>query len=528
MSAFVNTFNLLLFSLFAICYCYQLAYVAIVCVKDRARTGGVKLGPGKLGPGKLGKPGDDAEDEQNGISATCGGEDGALHRFAYLVSARNEELVIGELVRSVREQDYPEGLVDVYVVADNCTDATAAAAREAGARVYVRNNAQVVGKSHALDFALKRIIASRGGAGGRPEGRTDIDAYIVLDADNVLDPGFTAAMNRGLNRGSKVLTSYRNSKNFDSNWIAAGSALWFLREARFLSNARQMIGSSCAISGTGFMISADILEEQGGWCHHLLTEDIEFSADCISRGIQIGYAPDAVLYDEQPTTMRDSWRQRMRWAKGFYQVLMKYGRRLLRGIAGGGGEIGGRSWGQRFACFDMFMTIAPAMLITVTAVSVNLVFCAAGVLEMAGVAAQVQAIAAGGESAAGGWLQTAIALMTGSVFTGDALQSFQAGNTEVLLSYAEARKTIFTSVATLAACFGGYALIMLFLGAVTTASEWRNIHARPWQKILYMFTFPIYMLTYVPIAVVAVFKRVEWKPISHTVVRSAADVVGRG
>ena len=494
MSGFVNTFNLFLFFLFSLCYMYQLVYVIIVLVKDYKR-----------------KPHPE--------------HDTPLHRFAILISARNEQLVIGELVKSVKEQDYPAELVDIYVVADNCTDDTASVAREAGAEVFVRNDRLVVGKSHALDFALNRIRVLYGG----PDGRTGYDGYIVLDADNVLDPGFVAAMNRGYNRGSQVLTCYRNSKNYDSNWVAAGSGLWFLREAKFLSNARALVGSSCAISGTGFMISADILEANGGWIHHLLTEDIEFSTDCISNGITIGYAPDAIVYDEQPTTMRDSWRQRMRWAKGFYQVLLKYGRRLFQGIFGGKDHC---TAGKRFACYDMFMTIAPAMLLTVTAVAANLLFCLTGVLQLVGVSAQVQAIATGGTALAAGtdsgWLSTAIALMTGSVFTGDALGSFSASNAEVLLSYAQARSTIFTSVTTLCACFLGYAAIMFVFGAITTATEWNNIHAKAAEKVRYVFTFPVYMLTYVPIAVIAVFKKVEWKPIAHTVVRSTADVVSRG
>lgn len=491
MATFVNTFNLFLFFVFSLCYMYQAVYAVIVLVKDHRRK----------------------------ITHV---QDEPLHKFAVMIAGRNEEAVIGELVRSIKNQDYPEELIDVFVIADNCTDNTAQVAEEAGAEVLVRNDRLVVGKSHALDFALNRIRVLYGDCSGR----TDYDAYFVFDADNVLDPGFVSAMNRGVNRGYQVLTCYRNSKNYDSNWISAGSALWFLREAKFLSNARYMMGSSCAISGTGFMISADILESNGGWIHHLLTEDIEFSTDCIAHGIRIGYCVDAYVYDEQPTTMKDSWRQRMRWAKGFYQVLLKYGSFLFNGIFKG--KQG------RFACYDMFMTIAPAMLLTLAGVAVNLVFCLTGIVQMAGIAASVQTVAASTSGTAGiaasdpNWFSMATGMMSGSMFEGDPLSSFNVSQVSTVLAYAEARATIVTSVLSLAGCFLSFAVVMLVFGTLTTITEWNHIHAKASDKIKYLFTFPIFMLTYVPIALIAVFKKVEWKPITHNVVRSVADVVSKG
>ena len=76
-----------------------------------------------------------------------------------------------------------------------------------------------------------------------------------------------------------------------------------------------LLGSSCAVSGTGFLFSREVLEQCGGWKFYLLTEDIEFSVVNILRGEKIGYCKDAVVYDEQPESFRQSCRQRMRWAK---------------------------------------------------------------------------------------------------------------------------------------------------------------------------------------------------------------------
>lgn len=467
---------------------YQAVYVVIVLVKDHKR-----------------KPSID--------------ESVTMYRYAVLISGRNEELVIGELVKSLKNQNYPEELIDIFVIADNCTDNTAKVAKKAGAHVFIRNNKQLVGKSYALDFAIKRIFEEY----GDENGHTPFKGFFVFDADNVIDSEFVAAMNRGVNRGFKVLTSYRNSKNYDSNWVSAGSALWFLREAKFLSNARYMMGSSCAISGTGFLIDSEIIERNKGWIHHLLTEDIEFSTDCISNGIRIGYCADAVLYDEQPLTMRDSWRQRLRWAKGFYQVLLRYGSKLSKGIL--------KVPEGRWACFDMTMTIAPAMLLVLASVFINLAFCLIGVIELATMATSVQNIAATGNSIAssdGNFFSNMIAMLSGSWFHGDSLSSFNANNAAIILNYTEARSTIIASFLSFLGSFASFAFIMFVFGIVTTIVEWDKIHAKTSAKIKYLFTFPFFMLTYVPIALVAVFSKVEWKPIKHNVVRTASDIINAG
>ena len=238
------------------------------------------------------------------------------HRYAVVVSARNESGVIGNLINSIRSQNYPSDLVDIFVIADNCTDNTAEVARNAGAIVYERFNKEQVGKGYALDWLFKII--------DKEHADKNYEAYMIFDADNVLDPNFIKEMNKVFDNGYRIITSYRNSKNYDTNWISAGYSLWFLREARYLNNARMHLGTSCAVSGTGFLVSADVIRENGGWIHHLLTEDIEFTTDSIIKGEKIGYCANAVLYDEQPTAFNQSYTQRLRWAKGFYQVFFYF------------------------------------------------------------------------------------------------------------------------------------------------------------------------------------------------------------
>ena len=179
-----------------------------------------------------------------------------LHRFAVIVSARNEEGVIGELLESLNRQNYPKELLDLYVVADNCTDDTAGAARRAGAFVYERFDQVHKGKGYAMDYLFRRL---------KEEGKDCYDGYFVFDADNLVDANFVAEMNRTFDQGYDAVTCYRNSKNFAANWISAGYSIWFLREARFLNFPRTLLGTNCHVSGTGFLVSARVIEDNGGW-----------------------------------------------------------------------------------------------------------------------------------------------------------------------------------------------------------------------------------------------------------------------
>ena len=418
--SFVDIFNFSVFLAFTVCYAYQLFYILKVLVtKPKALTA-----------------------KKN-------------HRYAVLISARNEEKVIGNLIHSIKVQNYPAELIDVFVVADNCTDDTAKIAEEAGAIVFRRHNTELIGKGYALDFCIKAIRAQYADRG--------YEAYFVFDADNVLDVNYFREMNKTFDNGALASTSYRNSKNYDSNWISAGYATWFIREAKFLSQARLELNTSCAISGTGFFISAEILDKVGGWKWHLLTEDIEFSTSSIIDGVRISYCPTAVLYDEQPITFRDSWNQRFRWAKGFYQVFGRYAGQLVKGIFT-------QKPGHRFACYDMLMTISPAMLLTIISVLFNAVILVLG--------------------------------LTGVMSTGVMVAS---------------------SLSSMAFCLMSYIMFMFVLGVITTFVEWDSIHSTPARKIRYMFTFPFFMITYIPIALVALVKKAEWKPITHSIAMSVED-----
>ncbi len=400
------TVNFIISLVFFLCYSYQFLYIPIALIK-------------KDPPHKKEK----------------------RHRFAVLICARNEEAVIASLIKSIHSQTYGMENIRIFVMADNCTDNTARIARNAGASVYKRCSTEKVGKGYALEELLTHITEDYP--------KNYFDGYFVFDADNILDENYIKEMNKTFSDGYSIITSYRNSKNYGDNWISAGYSLWFLRESRFLNGARFLLGTSAAVSGTGFFFSKEILEKCGGWPFHLLTEDIEFTVHNIISGEKIGFCKDAIFYDEQPTLFSQSWRQRLRWAKGYLQVFGKYGKDLIKGIFKGS-----------FACFDMTMAIMPAVVLSTLCAAINII------------------------------ASVVTALSGGSILP-------------VILSLGESVFNVY--------------LTLFAVGTIATATEWKRIKTSTARKIFYTFTFPIFMFTYLPISLTALFVKVEWKPIFHKV-----------
>ena len=281
-------------------------------------------------------------------------------RYAVLISARNEEQVVGNLIRDIQSQSYPSKLIDIWLVADNCDDGTAQLARDLGCHVVERFNQQQVGKGYALTYLLNAMIDSKAS--------DQYDAFFVFDADNKLDKHYIEEMNKGFQAGFKILTSYRNSVNLSDNWVSSGSALWFIRESRFVSASRMWLGNSCHVGGTGFMFSQEIMRRNNGWKFHLLTEDLEFTMDSVLHGDRIGYCGTAILYDEQPVTFAQSWRQRLRWSKGFLQVFRYYGPALIK-----------RAVRERdFSAVDFTLLLCPFTVLGIARVLLGMLFAACG------------------------------------------------------------------------------------------------------------------------------------------------------
>ena len=235
------------------------------------------------------------------------------NRFMMIIPAHNEEKVIKNLVESLQNLDYNKKLYDIYVIADNCTDKTAQIAKDAGAIVYERFDEKHKTKGFALQWFLQQKI----------DEDAPYDAFCIFDADNIVDKNFLKAMNKKLNQGEDVVQGYRDIKNPADSWVTAGYAIFYWTMNRFYHLARYNLGLSPLINGTGFMVKFDVVKPDG-WQTKTLTEDIEFSLKRIIAGKKLGWATDAIVYDEQPVGFKQSWSQRSRWTVGHIQCLKEY------------------------------------------------------------------------------------------------------------------------------------------------------------------------------------------------------------
>lgn len=386
------------------------------------------------------------------------------HKYAVLIAARNEEAVIPKLIASIRGQDYPSELVTIFVVADNCTDNTRKAAERAGAIVYERFDSEHRTKGYALQFLVKNIAADYG--------INAFEGYFFFDADNLLKRDFIKNMNDAFDSGEKLITSFRNTKNFAHNWISSSYAIHWYRAVRNEHRARSFLRLATRIQGTGFLIASEILKD--GWNYVSLTEDRELSAYAATNGYMISYNDRAEFYDEQPIDFKIMMRQRIRWSKGHLWALRHYGWYLIKNIFVQKNQANQAiptkgikkllfRLKRSFICYDMFWIVFPKNL---TSFLRRLFVMLLGLFLLA----------RAGETGKAAWEPVSVFLTAGlSHFPG----TF---------------------------CMAVYVLFM----------ERRRVpNASFLKKLWYSITFTLFDKIGLVTILIALFKKVEWKPIPH-------------
>lgn len=239
------------------------------------------------------------------------------NKFTAVIAARNESNVIGELIDSIKNTNYPNELLDVWVIPNNCTDNTEGVAREHGAKIY-NPKGEIHSKGEALKEYFDYILNTE-----------DYDAFCIFDADNLVDPDFFNRMNDVIESGEEIAQGYRESKNPKDSWISGSQTIFYWITNRFLNGSKRNLGMSAVLNGTGFMVKSDLLREMG-FDTFTMTEDIEFSTQCILKGHRIAFVSEAKIYDEHPIDFKTSWNQRKRWSTGIIQVLYNYSDDLFK------------------------------------------------------------------------------------------------------------------------------------------------------------------------------------------------------
>lgn len=240
-----------------------------------------------------------------------------IHRFAIVIPARNEQKVIQYLLDSLNKQNYPKESYEIYVAINNCTDNTEAICLENNVNIIPCGN-DLTDKGQVLSYAFKYL-----------ESKDDIDAYVVFDADNIVDKDFLVKMNESLLKGYKVAQGNRQGKNHKDNWLSSSYTIFYLIQNSYFNQARVNLNASSSINGTGFMIKKELLDKDNFYTE-TLTEDLEFAGQCAINHIKIDYVEDAITYDEYTTKFKASWIQRTRWSKGVNSCLKRYYKPLTK------------------------------------------------------------------------------------------------------------------------------------------------------------------------------------------------------
>ncbi len=370
------------------------------------------------------------------------------HKYAILIPARNESRVIEGILNSIKNQDYDHSLLDTYVIVESENDPTCEIVKKyENTHIFVRQHLELKGKGHAIDEVVKDIFAS-----GKK-----YEAFFICDADNILTPSFITEMNKCYDAGYDMAVGYRNSKNWNGGWIASGSALTFSMLNTFQNKGRSRFNQKVFLSGTGFYVASKVLEKLGGWKFFEITEDVEFSMYSIVNDLKGTYNEYAEFYDEQPTKLKTSWNQRLRWVKGFRTVQKKYKKKLFKGMI--------YDKENKLSKYEYVVNILPVVCILVTAIVYaifNLVF---GIICST---------------------------------NGDPLAP------KVWIAFAASSGSIY-------GFFVIYAALMLF-------AERKHTNITCWNAIVCCFMFPIFSAMYIPLFFQSMFKKeVEWKPIVHSV-----------
>lgn len=239
-------------------------------------------------------------------------------RFAVIVPAHDEELGIGATLASFQALDYPPGLFAVHVVADNCSDGTAAIVRSYGMTVHERHDLDAPGKGPALNWLRDRLIA---------DGEA-FDAVVVVDADTTVAPDLLREFDAALQDGARVAQGHYSVRDpgasaSTSFRYAALACRHYLRPL-----ARTRLGVSCGLYGNGMAFTRDVITSRD-WSGHLV-EDAELQNELLLDGVHVEFVPAAQLYAEMPRDLDAAHSQNARWERGRIELVRRYVPRHLR------------------------------------------------------------------------------------------------------------------------------------------------------------------------------------------------------
>ncbi len=246
-----------------------------------------------------------------------------LNKIAVVIPARNESKVIGMLLDSLKGQSYPREKFSIEIIVKEPNDPTIEMAKNYGARVHIVPEQTC--KGYAVDKCLKNCLA---------EGNSS-DAYVIVDADCVLDKYFLEEMNNALSSGAQIIQAKKLVKNWyfgdkqaNSIWSNCNGLIWTMIDE--LGNKhKSRLGATNMTIGTGIMFRSDVVATLGGFPYQkTLTEDIELMFDSVVRRFTTFYYSYAKMYVEEAPSRDMTNKRRTRWMTGVVDSTRLYAEKL--------------------------------------------------------------------------------------------------------------------------------------------------------------------------------------------------------
>lgn len=230
-------------------------------------------------------------------------------KFAILIPARNESNVIRNILNACSKLDYPKEFFDVYIIIESKKDPTYKIVQEYGFKVVIRGDlTNRRTKGFALDDAYQQIKKSG----------IVYDAFMIFDADNVMNSDYLSLMNDVYQAGYQVGVGYRSFTNATKNWVCGCSATLFSFMNQFTSRGRSHFFEKATLTGTGYFLAREVVDNEGGWIWNGMTEDVQLTTYCYYHNIRMHYYPYAKYFDEQPESFKTLNKQHVRWLWGFF------------------------------------------------------------------------------------------------------------------------------------------------------------------------------------------------------------------
>ncbi len=268
--------------------------------------------------------------------------------FDVIVPAHDEAAGIRETIASLQRLDWPGAQYRIVVVADNCTDATAAISRQAGAIVLERQDLTRRGKGYALAHAFTWSRAA--GIAG---------AVVVVDADSVVSSNLLASFAARIAEGEVALQAHYGVSNAMDSWRTRLMAIALGAIHKVRSRARERLGLSCGIRGNGWCVTHALLDKLP-YRSFSLTEDVEFGIELGLAGHRVAYCDESVVNGEMVTGERAARSQRQRWEGGRIALIRAKVPALIRAA------IARRSW----VCLDLALDL---LVLPLSYVAINVV-----------------------------------------------------------------------------------------------------------------------------------------------------------